>query len=99
MVEAALLRYLAVAHFGRGRGDWAEGEAPAHWKDVVAAALAPHREALARAVEHRAARPAAMPTSRPAAQPRWRCGGRSNRSFATRRVRPCSRLYPEAAAI
>ena len=23
MTEAALLRYLAVAHFGRGRGDWA----------------------------------------------------------------------------
>ena len=27
IVEAALLRYLAVAHFGRGRGDWAEREA------------------------------------------------------------------------
>jgi hypothetical protein len=35
IVEAALLRYLAVAHFGRGRGDWAEGESPAHWKDGV----------------------------------------------------------------
>jgi hypothetical protein len=47
MVEAALLRYLAVAHFGRGRGEWAEGEAPAHWRDVVALALEPEREALA----------------------------------------------------
>ena len=47
IVEAALLRYLAVAHFGRGRGDWAEGESPAHWKEVVAASLAPQREALA----------------------------------------------------
>jgi hypothetical protein len=47
VVEAALLRYLAVAHFGRGRGEWAESEAPAHWKDVVAAALAPHGDALA----------------------------------------------------
>jgi 50S ribosome-binding GTPase/Domain of unknown function (DUF3482) len=46
IAEAALLRYLAVAHFGRGRGDWAQGEAPPHWKDVVAAALAPYREAL-----------------------------------------------------
>jgi hypothetical protein len=26
--RAALLRYLAVAHFGRGRGEWVEGEAP-----------------------------------------------------------------------
>ena len=47
VVDAALLRYLAVAHFGRGRGDWARGDSPAHWKDVVAAALAPHRAALA----------------------------------------------------
>jgi hypothetical protein len=47
VLEAALLRYLAVAHFGRGRGDWAQGESPPHWKDVVAAALGPHRETLA----------------------------------------------------
>lgn len=42
-VEAALLRYLAVAHFGRGRGDWAAGEAPPHWRALVAEALAPRR--------------------------------------------------------
>jgi hypothetical protein len=47
MVEAALLRYLAVAHFGRGRGDWALGESPPHWKDVIGRALAPQRDALA----------------------------------------------------
>jgi len=47
VVEATLLRYLAVAHFGRGRGDWADGESPPHWKDVVATALGPHRETLA----------------------------------------------------
>jgi GTPase Era involved in 16S rRNA processing len=46
MVDAALLRYLAVAHFGRGRGDWAQGESPPFWKDVIAQALAPHRDAL-----------------------------------------------------
>ena len=46
-VDAALLRYLAVAHFGRGRGEWAQGEAPPHWRGVVEAALAPQREALA----------------------------------------------------
>lgn len=39
MAEVALLRYLAVAHFGRGRGEWSEGEAPAHWQAVVQAAL------------------------------------------------------------
>ena len=47
MLEAALLRYLAVAHFGRGRGEWALGESPPHWKEVVAQALAAHRSALA----------------------------------------------------
>jgi hypothetical protein len=40
LLQATLLRYLAVAHFGRGRGDWAEGEAPPHWADAVARALA-----------------------------------------------------------
>ncbi len=33
--RAALLRYLAVAHYGRGRGDWIAGEAPLHWAPVV----------------------------------------------------------------
>jgi hypothetical protein len=36
LVRSALLRYLAVAHFGRGRGAWAEAETPAFWKDEVA---------------------------------------------------------------
>lgn len=44
--QAALLRYLAVAHFGRGRGDWSPGEAPPHWPAAVAQALAQRRDAL-----------------------------------------------------
>ena len=47
MLQAALLRYLAVAHFGRGRGEWARAETPPHWKPVVEQALA--AEAGARA--------------------------------------------------
>ena len=46
MLEAALLRYLAVAHFGRGRGQWVQGESPPHWREVVQRALAPHAGAL-----------------------------------------------------
>jgi hypothetical protein len=46
MVRAALLRYLAVAHFGRGRGDWAEGESPPHWGEVVEDAIAPQADRL-----------------------------------------------------
>ncbi|MEO7855108.1 MAG: GTPase domain-containing protein, partial [Rubrivivax sp.] len=45
MLEAALLRYLAVAHFGRGRGEWVTSETPAHWQGVVAAVLAQQRAA------------------------------------------------------
>jgi hypothetical protein len=59
MVEAALLRLLAVEHFGRGRGDWVQGEAPPHWAGVVAGALAPLREALDAAWSERAGRPPA----------------------------------------
>ena len=38
-VQIALLRYLTVAHYGRGRGEWVEGEAPAHWPPLVAEAV------------------------------------------------------------
>ncbi len=47
LFEAALLRYLAVAHFGRGRGDWAISEAPPHWREVVAQAMAAQLPTLA----------------------------------------------------
>ena len=33
--RAVLLLYLAVAHYGRGRGEWVEGEAPSHWPGLV----------------------------------------------------------------
>lgn len=35
LVITALLGYLAVAHYGRGRGDWAPSEHPPHWRAVV----------------------------------------------------------------
>lgn len=39
LLVGAVLRYLAVAHFGRGRGNYVEGEAPAFWQTEVEAAL------------------------------------------------------------
>jgi hypothetical protein len=33
------MRYLAVAHFGRGRGEFVSGVAPAHWQEAVQKAL------------------------------------------------------------
>jgi len=47
LVVAALLRYLAVAHYGRGRGEWSASEHPPFWKDAVAAVLESRRAALA----------------------------------------------------
>ena len=41
-VRAALLLYLAVAHYGRGRGDWVQGEAPAHWTPLVDEVVGQH---------------------------------------------------------
>jgi hypothetical protein len=40
LLVGSVLRYLAVAHFGRGRGNFVEGEAPAFWQAEVEQALA-----------------------------------------------------------
>ena len=45
---AAVLRYLAIAHYGRGRGRFVEGESPAFWYEAVQAALRPRAEVLHR---------------------------------------------------
>lgn len=39
LVAQALLRYLAVAHFGRGQGEFQDLEASRHWQTAVAAVL------------------------------------------------------------
>src|SRR5688572_7206362 len=46
LAREALLRYLVVAHHGRGRGDYADVDYPAHWTADVDALLTRHREAL-----------------------------------------------------
>lgn len=46
LAVTALLRYLAVAHYGRGRGEWSEGEHPPHWPPVVEAEIAQRKAAL-----------------------------------------------------
>ena len=40
LLVGSVLRYLAVAHFGRGRGNFVEGEAPGFWQDEVEQAVA-----------------------------------------------------------
>ncbi|MFR3635493.1 MAG: DUF3482 domain-containing protein, partial [Sutterella sp.] len=34
-----LLLYMAVSHFGRGRGEWQQSESPAFWKDALVEAI------------------------------------------------------------
>jgi hypothetical protein len=47
LFASALLRYLAVAHYGRGRGEWTQSEYPAYWHDEVAEGVDARRGALA----------------------------------------------------
>jgi Domain of unknown function (DUF3482) len=51
LLTASLLRYLAVAHFGRGRGNFVESEAPAFWQREVETALAGHEGELIEALQ------------------------------------------------
>ncbi len=47
LLVGSILRYLAVAHFGRGRGNFIEGEAPAFWQAEVEAAVSVYNDDLA----------------------------------------------------
>jgi len=59
-----LLRYLAVAHHGRGRGEWREREQPAFWSAAVGAALSARRAAWNEVwASARAAEPGAVPAA------------------------------------
>ena len=46
---AGLLRYLAVTHFGRGRGKFVEMQAPGFWQKEVEDAMQAHQDVLAEA--------------------------------------------------
>lgn len=46
LVAGALLRYLAVAHYGRGRGAWTERGYPDFWSEAVKQAIEARRDAL-----------------------------------------------------
>jgi hypothetical protein len=49
LCRQVLLRYLAVAHFGRGRGDYRDLEQPAHWSAAVEEELQPWQGRLQKA--------------------------------------------------
>jgi hypothetical protein len=45
LIALSLLRYLAIAHYGRGRGDYVDSEYPPHWRPAVEQAVAAKRDA------------------------------------------------------
>jgi GTPase Era involved in 16S rRNA processing len=47
LFQQTVLRYLAVAHFGRGRGRFQGAEEPAAWREAIASAFARRRGELA----------------------------------------------------
>ena len=60
LLVSAMLRYLAVAHFGRGRGNFVESEAPPFWQAEVEAAMAAQALSLADAFDAVRADPKAV---------------------------------------
>jgi hypothetical protein len=46
LLRAGVLRYLAIAHYGRGRGRFVEGESPAFWFDAVQSLIAERADTL-----------------------------------------------------
>ena len=71
LTQQTLLRYLAVAHYGRGRGDFRDLEHPRHWQDTVATAVSDRADRLARlwkkALKNES--PFALPSRQAAADP------------------------------
>ena len=65
-LASALVRYLAVAHFGRGRGDFQVAEAPEPWREAVGTALPRARQGTG----HRSGRTCARTPTRQCAWPR-----------------------------
>ncbi|HEY2862840.1 MAG TPA: DUF3482 domain-containing protein [Casimicrobiaceae bacterium] len=87
LVGSALLRYLAVAHYGRGRGDWSETEYPPFWPPLIAEIIEERREQLAKLWTKR----------EPACDAVWMASGLHN--FLADAARDAlDRLYPGALA-
>lgn len=51
-VKLALLSYLAVAHFGRGRGAWTRDARPAHWQREVDELVESYRDMVDHVWQH-----------------------------------------------
>ena len=83
LARSSVLRYLAIAHFGRGRGKYVEGEAPPFWRDEVDKQFKDH-EAEFRAIWN----------STLGAQPPDKLAARLQTALTTLTVAVLERLYP-----
>lgn len=104
LTEAALLRYLAVAHFGRGRGDWQQDPVPEAWLVHVQASLEAYRSGFDAIWSGRDARAATDDTGAHA-DTSTAAHGRAGQLaealaplLALTLRNALARLYPEAAA-
>jgi uncharacterized membrane protein len=55
LVVQSLLRYVAIAHYGRGRGEYVDRAIPAFWQTQVAAVVGSRRERFAQVLARRGA--------------------------------------------
>jgi hypothetical protein len=102
LLNAALLRYLAVAHYGRGRGGYVETEYPPFWPPLVAEIVAARRGAIGAVWTRREstcdepgdrARPARDPRRRRARDPRAALSRRGNLELALSRREAFGELH------
>lgn len=47
-IRLAMLTYLAISHFGRGRGEWQESAEPAHWNTLCGQIIEEHQDGITR---------------------------------------------------
>jgi hypothetical protein len=90
LARSALLGYLAVAHYGRGRGGWVAAEHPDFWSAAVDEVIAAHRDALQRLWSGRG-------DATPQAVGRLRAGLAEWLAEASRAL--LRKLYPQAQAL
>jgi hypothetical protein len=45
-VRLAMLTYLAISHFGRGRGEWQESAEPSHWNKICGQIIDEHEHGI-----------------------------------------------------
>jgi hypothetical protein len=100
LVRSALLGYLAVAHYGRGRGEWSESEHPAFWNAHVDAVIAARSDRLAAILKRRGSNGGALLSPASEAEPSTSALGEALQAwFEETSAALLARLYPDAARL